>query len=166
MGLSFRGLSCFLRFGFFSRKFSLLASPELYEKKTPKGRMGSCGHLKLNGVSFLLLQAPSAMASVLLVLISSPDTCLNSLVSIIESQSLDRAQKLWCRHLRTLNESFISFSPTFMPWSHRFSELSQKAQYLSQKEGQITGILAWHLDEVGKRRKRVRRLARSWTRDK
>ena len=40
--------------------------------------MGSFGHLKLKGVRVLSLQHPSHIASVLEVLISSPDNDLNS----------------------------------------------------------------------------------------
>ena len=44
--------------------------------------MGSFGHLKLKGVSVSSLQHPSDIASVLEVLISSPDINLNSSSSL------------------------------------------------------------------------------------
>lgn len=84
---------------FFSRKFSLLASSELSEKKTPK--TGWVPVAIWNWMGFLLwfsMHAPSHMASVLLVLISSPVTHLNSHSSFPAN-----------------NKSFIYFSPTSMP---------------------------------------------------
>ena len=44
----------------------------------PSAQIGSFGHLKLKGVCVLSLQRPSHIASVLEVLISSPDIDLNS----------------------------------------------------------------------------------------
>ena len=48
----------------------------------PSAQMGSFGHLKLKGVCVLSLQRPSHIASVLEVLISSPDIDLNSSSSL------------------------------------------------------------------------------------
>ena len=48
----------------------------------PSAQIGSFGHLKLKGVCVLSLQRPSHIASVLEVLISSPDIDLNSSSSL------------------------------------------------------------------------------------
>ena len=76
--LRFQPLRVFSRLFIFSSKFSLFACSVLYEKYMPRAQMGSFGHLKLKGVCNLSLQHPSHIASVLEVLISSPDIDLNS----------------------------------------------------------------------------------------
>ena len=77
-------------------------------------QIGSFGHLKLNGVSVLSLQLPSHIASVLLVLISSPETNLKSSRSfnslLIEFWSLKKTvvSSAYC-------ENLISLGPTLIP---------------------------------------------------
>ena len=72
-------------------------------------------HLKLYGVSVLFLQAPSHIASVLLVFTSRPEVCLNSL------RSFKRLITDWWSLTNTVVSSanwvtFISFPPTTMPF--------------------------------------------------
>ena len=76
--LRFQPLRVFSRLFIFSSKFSLFACSVLYKKYMLRAQMGSFGHLKLKGVCVLSLQQLSHIASVLEVLISSPDIDLNS----------------------------------------------------------------------------------------
>ena len=79
-----------------------------------RARIGVYGHFELYGVSVLFLQAPSHIASVLVVLISRLDECLNLRNSYrrfdTEAWSLTKtvASSANC-------ESFISFLPTLRP---------------------------------------------------
>ena len=80
----------------------------------PRARIGSCGHLNLYGVSVLFLQAPSHIASVLVVLISRPDTCLNLHSSSIRFDT--EAWSLTNTVVSSVNcEHFISFLPMLTP---------------------------------------------------
>ena len=80
--LRFKPLRVFSRLFIFSSKFSWFACSVLYEKYMPRAQIGSFGHLKLEGVCVSSLQHPSHIASVLEVLISSPDINLNSSSSL------------------------------------------------------------------------------------
>ena len=112
--LLFQQFKVFSRLRIFSSKFSLLACSVFYEKCTPRAQIGFLGHLKLNGVSILSLQLPSHIASVLLVLISSPETDLkssrsfNSMFTEFWSLMKTVVSSAYCVH-------FISFEPTLIP---------------------------------------------------
>ena len=81
----------------------------------PRAQMGSFGHLKLRGVRILSIQHPSHIASVLEVLISSPNIDLNS-SSSLKSCSTDSSS-----FTNTVQVSsaycviFISFLSTLTP---------------------------------------------------
>ena len=99
--LHFQPLRVFSRLFIFSSKFGLFTCSVLCKKYMLRAQMGSFGHLKLKGVCDLSLQHPRHIASVLEVLISSPDIDLN-LSSNLKSCSttLRLLGTRWChRHI-------------------------------------------------------------------
>ena len=103
----------------FSSKCSLFACSVLYEKYMPRTQMGSFGLLKLKGMCVSSLQRPSHIASVLEVLISSPDIDLNS-SSSLKSCSTDSSSLRNTVLSSAYCVIFISFVSTLIPlldWS-------------------------------------------------
>ena len=80
----------------------------------PMAQMGSFGHLKLKGVRILSSQYPSHIASVLEVLISSPDIDLNSSNSL-KSCSTDASSFTNTVVSSAYCVIFISFVSTLTP---------------------------------------------------
>ena len=104
----------FLICGFFLQKSGYLHRRNCEKRLNPKGTVGSCGHLKLYGVSVLFLQVPSHIAAVLVVLIFRPDACLNLHSSF--SRFDTEAWSLTNTVVSSANcESFISFLPMLTP---------------------------------------------------
>ena len=104
------------------------ASVWLCEKKTPRESIGSFGHLKPKGVSWLFFHCPYHIASVLEVLISKPDKELNSLRKSRSSrtESLSRTKTVvssayWA--------TFISGSSTRIPLTEALFFKRQKVRY-------------------------------------
>ena len=112
--LRFQPLRVFSRLFIFSSKCSLFAWSVLYEKYMPKAQIGSFGHLKLEGVCVSSLQHPSHIASVLEVLISSPDINLNS-SSSLKSCSTDSSSLTNTVVSSAYCVIFISFVSTLIP---------------------------------------------------
>ena len=79
----------------------------------PRAQIGSFGHLKLKGVCVSCLQHPSNSASVLEVLISSPDINLNS--SSLRSCSRDSSSLMNTVVSWVYCVIFISFVSTLIP---------------------------------------------------
>ena len=102
-----------LRVFIFSSKFSVFACSVLYEKYMPRAQIGSFGHLKLEGVCVSSLQHPSHIASVLEVLISSPDINLNS-SSSLKSCSTDSSPLTNTVVSSAYRVIFISFVSTLI----------------------------------------------------
>ena len=113
--LRFQPLRVFYRFNLFifSSKFSLFQCSVLYEKYMPRAQIGSFGHLKLEGVCASSLQHPSHIASVLQVLISSPDINLNS-SSSLKSCSTDSSSLTHTMVSSAYCVIFISFVSTLI----------------------------------------------------
>ena len=112
--LHFQPLRVFPRLFIFSQKFCLFAWSVLYEKYMPRAQMGPLGHLKLKGVCVSSLQHPSHIASVLEVLISSPDINLNSSSSLktCSTDSLSLTNTVVSSAYCVI---FISFVSTLIP---------------------------------------------------
>ena len=126
--LLFQALSVFSNSRILFPKFSFSASAWLYEKNTPKASIGSFGHLKSKGVSWLFFRCPNHKASVFVVLISNPERALklsinlSSLVVDSRSRTKTVVSSAYCT---TFNSLLFTWLPLIE--SFRFKVLAKSS---------------------------------------